>query len=946
MGSIVDIEYEINYNIDFKPNKSSKTKIKRVVIDNKPVFILRNYETGETFEIDKVAHVIWERIDGKHSIAQIQSELGEMLPSTVNSEVISRAVKNGLLFFYDKGVLKCSEKTGLERKRVVAESPFELDVRLLEDGDSFIGKIHRMLKPIFVRPMLWLSVIFILATGVFFANTFMNLLNEKTNFQILGSTVVGLLFFSYVLLLPIIIVHEISHGLALKHYGGRPAEIGSGLYYFDPFFYVDASDAWTLGKWQRIGVSMAGPISTLLIGAGCALLAVFVPVSTEGLRLLNLTAFWCFYLILYNLIPLLETDGYYTLMDLVNMPNLRQDAFDYLKNRLSKIAHKPEDSPANFSKKQRAILITYAFSGVAWLGLIIYSTAKFTLYLVQDTIGSTLNIYNIIASKGVLTISVVAVGVVSIGYLLLTAAGYGVAAKVAIQKARIKTIKFELIHDVKLAVFFYLPSSLSRSDIQEFHRRVHSVSKKFAHKVEISVKDGFHVAQIGMSGAKEPAEAIEMKMKKMELAFRKVYERFLLERKSKLLGSSKTHDSRRAKIEDLLIDISKDVAGKPVGEIEKDVIDEQERALGLLFSTFGSLWVFSLPLEAYKDLKKDWIPNRLFEDIAIQDYSQSAVRFRKEVFNAERLASFALRVKEEAKEVFNHPEVYQASVLFEPIKNRLSILGRTDEIEKEMFSFGSFLMSGELTNYFDQVLGEMTPRFETLSDLCDTVAYDKEAIETLSDGELTTLRRNLVEYLTNHRLIVEVLNHIEKQVIAYRPEVAGTTWALNLPSAIDYKIGFLETVFQLNVSKAQSISENISRVRDYLEKVERSLKGVLENVKEEWGHREQVYLKKRHKFLALYSIVILGSLGLLSAGLLGILYNWLLSSVATGIILAATVQVVYLAAYYSIKNSFMRPGKLHNSVFEGIQLYMLAATEAVISATATTEILEHQNANP
>lgn len=154
----------------------------------------------------------------------------------------------------------------------------------------------------------------------------------------------------------VIPVHECAHALACKHYGREVLGAGAMLYYGVPAFFVDTSDMWLAPKRARIAVSWAGPFSTLVIAGlftlftSLANLLCCPPISrllsinqflpTDQLisvsQLLDQVAFAVYINTLINLNPLLEWDGYYILMDYLEIPRLRQKALDFVKSELPK----------------------------------------------------------------------------------------------------------------------------------------------------------------------------------------------------------------------------------------------------------------------------------------------------------------------------------------------------------------------------------------------------------------------------------------------------------------------------------------------------------------------------------------------------------------------------------------------------------------------------------
>jgi putative peptide zinc metalloprotease protein len=123
------------------------------------------------------------------------------------------------------------------------------------------------------------------------------------------------------------VLHEFGHGLSCKHFGGECHELGAMLLVFTPALYCNVSDSWMLpNKWHRAAIGAAGMYVELFLAS----IATFVWwYSTPGL--LNSIALSIMFIcsvstVMFNGNPLLRFDGYYILMDLLEIPNLRQKA--------------------------------------------------------------------------------------------------------------------------------------------------------------------------------------------------------------------------------------------------------------------------------------------------------------------------------------------------------------------------------------------------------------------------------------------------------------------------------------------------------------------------------------------------------------------------------------------------------------------------------------------
>ena len=131
-----------------------------------------------------------------------------------------------------------------------------------------------------------------------------------------------------------ILLHELSHCIVCKRLGGRIHALGVVFYYGMVCPFADTTEAWGFAnRWHRAMVSLAGVMCDL-VGActyGWAHLGALA-MGWKGLAgLFGVMSGIIFYSGMINLMPLLETDGYYALSDILDMPNLRKRSWEYLK---------------------------------------------------------------------------------------------------------------------------------------------------------------------------------------------------------------------------------------------------------------------------------------------------------------------------------------------------------------------------------------------------------------------------------------------------------------------------------------------------------------------------------------------------------------------------------------------------------------------------------------
>jgi putative peptide zinc metalloprotease protein len=125
--------------------------------------------------------------------------------------------------------------------------------------------------------------------------------------------------------------HELGHALATKHAGREVPAAGLLVYFGIPSVFVDTTDVWMAGRRARMLATAAGPATGLALAGIMQLVGLAVP--SLGPLAFKLAFAW--YLnALFNLNPFLALDGYYLLMDWLEIPNLRARGLSWVAARL------------------------------------------------------------------------------------------------------------------------------------------------------------------------------------------------------------------------------------------------------------------------------------------------------------------------------------------------------------------------------------------------------------------------------------------------------------------------------------------------------------------------------------------------------------------------------------------------------------------------------------
>jgi putative peptide zinc metalloprotease protein len=159
------------------------------------------------------------------------------------------------------------------------------------------------------------------------------------------------------------ILHEMGHGYATKRLGCRVPTMGVAFLVMWPVLYTDVNETWTLTRRRdRLSVAAAGVLVELAVAAWATLAWVLLPDgAVRGAAFMLATTTWASSLLL-NLSPFMRFDGYFLLMDALDMPNLHQRAFAMARWWLREVLFKlGEPAPEKFSRGRRLALVMFSF---------------------------------------------------------------------------------------------------------------------------------------------------------------------------------------------------------------------------------------------------------------------------------------------------------------------------------------------------------------------------------------------------------------------------------------------------------------------------------------------------------------------------------------------------------------------------------------------------------
>jgi len=248
-----------------------------------------------------------------------------------------------------------------------------------------------------------------------------------------GSYVLGI-FVLLVLQVMSISVHEAGHALAIRHYNRHVRRFGFMIFYLFPCFYVDSTDMSLGTRGQRIIVSLAGPFAGLSTAAACAVAAAALPGTLAGELAFKAASIFVFQFV-FNLLPILELDGYYVLIDALDAPFLRQRAMWFVRSA----AVRKLRARAKWTKEEIGLalfgvtaivtsVLTLVLSILLWRSRIVIAAQEL---LATGAVGVVIFALLVLVFVGPLAVAVIArvVGIVRTSVTLASARSRAAAAR-------------------------------------------------------------------------------------------------------------------------------------------------------------------------------------------------------------------------------------------------------------------------------------------------------------------------------------------------------------------------------------------------------------------------------------------------------------------------------------------------------------------------------------
>lgn len=184
-------------------------------------------------------------------------------------------------------------------------------------------------------------------------------------------------------------VHEFSHAYTAAMAGARVAGMGVAFFFFMPLPFTDVTDAWRLPWPKRLRVAAAGMLAEMAVGGVALLLWALSPPGDAAVTLARLSSVAVVSTLLTNLNPGPRFDGYYVLVCLFRMENLRSRSLYELRRVLAKYFFGVQlaDAEPGTGFRRRLAMLAYACYAIFYRFSLGVALALTAYYLLPKAIG-------------------------------------------------------------------------------------------------------------------------------------------------------------------------------------------------------------------------------------------------------------------------------------------------------------------------------------------------------------------------------------------------------------------------------------------------------------------------------------------------------------------------------------------------------------------------------
>jgi len=319
-----------------RPRLRPDLEVTEQTFQGRVYYVLKDPVTLRYFRLQREEYEILGLLDGTRDLGEVWTELSRRFPGLEadRDEVmrfVGQLAQANLLVVDspERGPRLFEQRRRKRAARVKAVFNNILYVKIpVFDPDEIFTRLHRWLWFIWTRPFAILLLGLVTGAVWLVLSNWEEARRRSPEFFTLHNL-------PWLALAVVVVksLHEFGHGLTCKHFGGEVHELGWLFLVFTPCFYCNVSDAWMIPhKRGKLLVTAAGVLTEFFFASIAVFLWWWTPPGALNSFAFNVAVVCSISTLAFNANPLLRYDGYYFLMDLLEIPNLRTRAYSYLRS--------------------------------------------------------------------------------------------------------------------------------------------------------------------------------------------------------------------------------------------------------------------------------------------------------------------------------------------------------------------------------------------------------------------------------------------------------------------------------------------------------------------------------------------------------------------------------------------------------------------------------------
>jgi putative peptide zinc metalloprotease protein len=362
-----------------RPKLRSDLRISEQTVAGVTTYVIKVAETSSYNRFGATEYELLSLCDGTRTPAEVAEAMTELHPGEPLAEAEVLEFIDGIEpAMWERSIgeknLAVLERIRDERKGRIDQSSVLYISFKAWDPNKTLDRMDPYLSWMYTRGFVVFSVALFITVAYLLAGDWTRIQQDTSGLYSFANKSAYDIWAFWIILLALGGIHELGHGLTCKHFGGEVHQMGFLLIYFTPAFFTDTTDILLFPEGsRRQWVIFAGIWIELVI---CGIAALLWHFSLPG-SIVNDLAYKVMLLsgiqgAVLNLNPLIKADGYYALSQFLDIDNLREDAFAFLRAWARKylLRHDLDLPPA--SRRQRRIFLIFGVTAIVYSTTLIF----------------------------------------------------------------------------------------------------------------------------------------------------------------------------------------------------------------------------------------------------------------------------------------------------------------------------------------------------------------------------------------------------------------------------------------------------------------------------------------------------------------------------------------------------------------------------------------------